>query len=66
MLIIDRFEQDMAVIEYGDKTLSIPRALLPPGCKEGDVLKLSVEIDQQATEDRKSRVGKLLESLWEK
>lgn len=66
LLIVDRFEQDMAVIEYGERTFNIARALLPPDCKEGDVLKFSIEIDQEATGDRRSSAGKLLESLWEK
>ncbi len=65
LLVVDRFEQDMAVIEYGERTFNIPRVLLPTDCKEGDVLKFGIEIDQEATDDRKSRVGKLLEGLWE-
>ncbi len=29
MLVIDRFEGDMAVIEYNGKTFDLPRSLLP-------------------------------------
>jgi|GEM_PF-3729383 len=38
-LIIDRLEENMAVIEYETgKTFSVPRFLLPEEAQEGDVL----------------------------
>ncbi len=45
MIIINRFEGDIAVVEHGEKFYNIPRAWLPTGCKQGDmvVLKLVVE-----------------------
>ena len=40
MLIIDYFEKDTAIIKNGDDSIFMDRSLLPPGAKEGDVLRL--------------------------
>lgn len=45
MLIIDRFEGDFAVVETEKGTALIPRQDTPAEAKEGDVLKLSVDVD---------------------
>lgn len=63
--IIDRFEEDWAVLEYDDETYNFPRALLPDNAKEGDVLKISLEIDQEETEKRKEAIRKLEDELFE-
>ncbi len=65
MLIVDRFEGDMAVIEYAGETLQLPRTLLPADLKPGDVIRLLVEIDREETEKRRRRMRTLLDSLWE-
>jgi len=53
MAIIDRFEEDFAVLEREDGTTErISRALLPPGTREGDVLRMEAggwTADAQAT-----------------
>lgn len=55
MLIIDRFEGDFAVVEYKEgRTFNLPRSLLPPGAKEGDVLQL-----KQKKKNRNSDGGAL-------
>lgn len=36
--ILDRFEEDAAVVEAGGEWLRLPRAALPPCAREGDVL----------------------------
>lgn len=53
MLIIDRFEGDWAVIEFGRTTLNFPKRLLPKEAREGDVIVISVSIDKKATSKRK-------------
>ena len=59
--IIDRFEGDYAVVEYGDKQYcNLPRALVPADAREGDTLKLS-----KITTDRKERIENLMDSLFE-
>lgn len=65
MLIIDRFEGEMAVIEYDRGTFDIPRNLLPAEAKEGDVLELSISIDKKATEERKKKIGELLSEVFD-
>ena len=63
MLIIDRFEGDMAIIECEDKMIEIPAKYLPPAAREGDILKLV--IDDKKTVERKERIQKLAGSLFE-
>ena len=63
MLIIDRFEGDMAIIECEDKMIEIPVKYLPATAKECDVLKLV--IDKEKTDERKERIQKLADSLFE-
>lgn len=65
-IIVDRFEDDLAVIEYEDKTFSLPRALLPKEAKEGDVLRLNIEIDHTATADRRRRIAEKEDRLFRK
>lgn len=64
LLIIDRFEEDMAVIEYGRRTFTLPRSLLPRAAKEGDVLKLAVVLDNEATLRRKKEVRSLADEVF--
>ena len=66
MLIIDRFEGDFAVVEYKEgRTFNLPRSLLPTGAKEGDVLQLTLTIDDESTASRKRRIETLMEELFE-
>jgi hypothetical protein len=66
MLIIDRFEGDFAVVEYKeDHTFNLPRSLLPPGAKEGDILTLTMTIDNESAETRKERIETLMDELFE-
>ncbi|MBO8129812.1 MAG: DUF3006 domain-containing protein [Peptococcaceae bacterium] len=53
---MDRFEGDMAVIEYNGKTFDLPRELLPVGAKGGDVVRFHIEIDRAATEERRKKI----------
>ncbi len=57
--IIDRFEEEWAVIEYGKKTFSIPLALLNAKVLEGDVINIKIEVDKLETEKRKKLIDKL-------
>lgn len=61
---IDRFEFDWAVLEWNGKTFNFPRALLPKAAREGDVLKISCEIDQEATEARRRCIRELEDELF--
>jgi hypothetical protein len=48
--VIDRVEGELAVpLQWsrGDFKLNIPLSLLPEGCREGDILNISIERDQE-------------------
>ncbi|HHW57288.1 MAG TPA: DUF3006 domain-containing protein [Clostridia bacterium] len=62
--IIDRFEGDWAVIEYGDKTFNFPKELLPKEAKEGDVLKFDITVDREETEKRRKIIKDLAKDLF--
>lgn len=64
ILIIDRFEEDWAVLEYNDDTFDVPRELLPDEAKEGDVLKISFEIDKNKTLERQNKIKDLEDDLF--
>lgn len=65
--VIDRFEEDIAVIILDDgKIMNLQKSMLPGEAKEGDVvvLEVSVKIDVDETKKRKEKADKYLE-LWE-
>lgn len=62
--IIDRFEGDYAVIEYGRITFNLPRSLLPKEAKEGDILTFDIHIDKEETKMRSQRIKKLADELF--
>ncbi len=64
--VIDRVEGELAVLlmgEEGETRLNVPLALLPEGCREGDILNISIERDPQATSLAKERVTGLMDKL---
>ncbi len=62
--IVDRIEGKIAVLEVEGKTwIELPKQFLPRGTKEGSVLKISIEIDEKAYEERIEKVKKLQEKL---
>jgi hypothetical protein len=63
---IDRIEGTIAIlISRDDESLrfNVPVPLLPPGCREGDILTIGIERDSTATEAAKERVSGLIEKL---
>ncbi|MDD4169264.1 MAG: DUF3006 domain-containing protein [Desulfotomaculaceae bacterium] len=64
MLIIDRFEGEYALIEMNRKIFHIPKVLVPKGAKEGDVIKIAITVDKEATEKRRESVAQLANSLF--
>lgn len=63
-IIIDRFEDNHAVVELEDKsTVDMPRVLLPKEAKEGDIIEISIDIEE--TKTRRERIEKLMNDLWE-
>ena len=68
-VIIDRIEEEVAVLLMQDDPsgiIRVPVLLLPPGCREGDVLNLTLESDLRETASAKGRVGGLIDKLKKK
>ena len=61
-MLIDRFEDEFAVIEYDGKTYDVPRALLPEKAKEGDVLKILIDVAK--TEKNAEEIKQLMDDVW--
>jgi hypothetical protein len=48
--VVDALEENSASIEVeGGAMIHIPQALLPSGAREGDVLRVTIEVDAAAT-----------------
>ncbi|MBQ7953637.1 MAG: DUF3006 domain-containing protein [Clostridia bacterium] len=60
--IIDRFEEDYAVIECENNYFNVPKNTLPDNLAEGDVL--NIEIDTAETEKRKNQANNRLKRLF--
>jgi len=63
---VDRIEEGIAVlIDRDDDTrrISIPAELLPPDSREGDILMITLERDEESTAAAKARVSDLVEKL---
>jgi len=69
-LIIDRFEEDLAICELEDGQMTdIKRQLLPEDAKEGDCVIMhddnTIEIDHERTKQLKEDIDDLFNSLLE-
>lgn len=54
---VDRFEEELAVLVVDGREVVRPRAQLPPGTREGDVLDLeTMTVDSAATERLRAEV----------
>jgi hypothetical protein len=63
---VDRIEGTVAVLisrEDESVRVNVPVSLLPPGCREGDILTIRIERDRAATEAAQERVSGLIEKL---
>jgi len=62
--IVDRIEGKIAVLEIeGELFIEIPKKFLPKGVKDGDVLKITFEIDKPAKKQKIEKIKKLQEKL---
>jgi len=63
---LDRIEGTVAVLisrEDESVRVNVPVSLLPPGCREGDILTIRIERVRVATESAQERVAGLIEKL---
>ena len=64
--VIERIGNPSAVLVIPEKDclrLTVPSALLPEGCSEGDIVTLSIERDEAATREAYDRATRLITSL---
>lgn len=62
-VIIDRFEGDFAIVETDNKGMvNLPKSLIP-GAKEGDII--NIIIDEEETQNRKAKIQRIMDDLWE-
>lgn len=68
-MIIDRFENDFAVVETDSgEHVNIERKLLPPDAREGDCIAEEngrFIVDIKETDRRRKRIIELQNNLWE-
>jgi len=65
-VVIDRFEGDLAVIEWGKSMIEVPRGELPAGAAEGSVLTVRFEVDEAETTARRARAAEAIRRLRER
>jgi hypothetical protein len=66
--IVDRFEENIAILETEDGHIRVPRSELPSQTREGDVLVARDKkwvLEPQATHERRKKIKKLAEKLWQ-
>ncbi|OMC83374.1 DUF3006 domain-containing protein [Viridibacillus sp. FSL H8-0123] len=66
--IIDRFEGELAVIEFEDGMKDIPKSKLPNGVKPGDMLRFegdSITIDHEGKKKLAKEIEDLANELFE-
>ena len=64
--VIDRFEDDQAVLLAGeneDIKVIFPKAFLPAEAEEGDYLAMDISVDREATEAALAEAKELLKEL---
>ena len=66
--VIDRFEGNKAVLLLGDDEAQMvwARHTLPSDVKEGDILRIDVQVDRQATLAARAEAENLLKQIIEK
>ncbi|HEY8364261.1 MAG TPA: DUF3006 domain-containing protein [Haloplasmataceae bacterium] len=63
LFIVDRFEGDYVVIEYGRKTFTLPKEILPQGINEKDVIDITIKVNSLETEKRQKLIMNILKKI---
>jgi hypothetical protein len=67
--VIDRIEGSLAVILLGEDqedAIELPKAYLPEGSKEGDLLSFKLRLESRKTKDAKKEVEEMIAKLKNK
>ncbi|MDF2635119.1 MAG: hypothetical protein K0R78_1993 [Pelosinus sp.] len=67
LVVIDRFEDNKAVLLLGEEEIQViwPRESLPSEVKEGDIVTVELLIDHEATIAAKAEADRLLKEIME-
>lgn len=68
MIVLDRYEENMAVLEIDGKTVSVEKIMIQDGVEEGTVLIFKDNMylpDSEATKNRRKKIAALQEDLFE-
>lgn len=68
MLIIDRFEEGLAVCDYNGEMICVPLSMIDLNAIEGDVLNFDGEmylVDRELTDARRKQMLDMMNKLWE-
>lgn len=60
---IDRFEGDNVVLRVDDAHVTLPRTHLPTDVAEGDVLRITIQTDNQASATKNKQAKDLLNEI---
>lgn len=65
--VVDRFEEDKAVLLLGEaeRAVAWPREALPDEVREGDILWVAVSVDEAATRTARAEAEALLRQILE-
>lgn len=67
--IIDRFEGDLAIVEFEEVMEDMPKSRLPESIHPGDVLWFyedgRIEVDVEEKQRLSKEIDELMEELWE-
>lgn len=59
MIVIDRIDDEIAVLEFDGQIIEIPSSVLPEGCKEGDILGFVRLDNSEILQEGKDRLARL-------
>ncbi|APH16690.1 hypothetical protein NPD5_2205 [Clostridium sporogenes] len=66
--IIDRFEENFAIVELEDKRIiNIDKSIIPKKAKEGDVINIegdTITLNEKESERLKKEIDELTEDMW--
>ncbi|MCR1974763.1 DUF3006 domain-containing protein [Clostridium sporogenes] len=66
--IIDRFEENFAIVELEDKRIiNIDKNIIPKKAKEGDVINIQgdiITLNEKESERLKKEIDELTEDMW--
>lgn len=61
MFIVDRIEEDLVVVEWEGGHFHLPKELIKEHFAEGDLLNITITVDQEGTDKRIKRIQELMQ-----